>query len=204
MRVAVAFLAAFTMAGEAAVAQRAPMVTPEEPIAPASEFKHALNMCPIALVFGIVSVNYEYLHNNIHGLVARIDYEAVPGTYSDAAIDASGKGVILNYRHHVSGGMNSIYLGVYARYRVYRGTGVSGVTPFDATVSERTLGLNIGKRWSWNSGFNITFGLGYGLSNVSESAEPTDAAIAAAVSAFQDEYNFFNPSYGELSIGYAF
>ena len=166
--------------------------------------RHAINMCPIAVAFGIFSVNYEYLINPSHGVVARFDYEAVPSSYSDAEIEASGKGMILNYRRHLSGSMASTFIGAYVRYRVFQGSGTSGATGFDATVSEGTVGINAGKRWTWNSGLNLTFGLGYGFYRVKEEAAPTSASIATAVSTFRDEYAFFNPSYGELSVGYAF
>ena len=165
---------------------------------------HAVNMCPIAVVFGVFSLNYEYLFDSSNGVVARFDYEAVPSTYSDAEIESSGKGLILNYRRHLSDSMASVFVGMYVRYRVFHGSGTSATTDFDATASEGSVGINVGKRWTWDSGFNLTFGLGYGFYRVHEDAEPTNASIATAVSTFTDEYPFFNPSYGELSIGYAF
>jgi hypothetical protein len=174
----------------------------EVPIA--AGFNHALNVCPIAPVFGVFSVNYEHRLHPSYGVVVRLDYEAVPSTYSEADIEASGAGVMLNVRRHLSPSMASMFVGVYARHRVFSGTGVLGAAALDTRLSEQTVGLNIGKRWVWDSGFNVTFGLGYGVSTIGEETAPAGAPFTAAVAVFRDEYTFLNPHYGELSIGFAF
>ena len=71
-------------------------------VSPRSEFKHAINICPIAPVFGIYAINYEYLISPKNGFVARFEYEAVPKTYTDASIESSGTSFTLNYRRHLS------------------------------------------------------------------------------------------------------
>lgn len=167
-------------------------------------FKHAINICPIAPVFGIYAVNYEYLISPKNGLVVRFEYEAVPKAYTDANIESSGTAYTLNYRRHLSGEMNSIFLGAYGRYRTYKGDGMQETTPFDFTMSSYTFGLNGGKRWVWNSGFNIAFSLGYGFSIDDREATPTSNAIEAALDQLEKEYDFMSPFLGELSIGYAF
>lgn len=169
-----------------------------------TKFNNAVNSCPIAPVFGIYSINYERLFNQTHGLVARFDYESIPDTYSDASIEAKSMGFILNYRYHLSKAMDSIFLGVYTRYRHFEGTGRSGSTDFEFTIPEWTYGINAGKRWVWDNGFNLTFAFGFGISDFSEDAQPTDASIESALGAFRDEYTFFNAGLGELSVGYAF
>ena len=101
---------------------------------PRSEFKHAINICPIAPVFGFYSINYEYLISPKNGIVARFDYEDVPNVYTDASIESSGIGFTLNYRRHFSGEMNSIFLGAYTRYRIYEGSGELESEKFDLTL----------------------------------------------------------------------
>lgn len=165
---------------------------------------HAINMCPGGIAFGIYSFNFEHLISQTHGLVGRFDYESISDSYSGNPIEINGFGFILNYRWHWSGSMESGFLGSYARYRIYQGTGTSGVTEFDFTMPEFTLGLNAGKRWVWNSGFNLTFALGYGVSFSSRDVDPTDASIESTISAFEDEYTFLGPFLGEFSLGYAF
>ncbi len=167
-------------------------------------YTQSINMCPLAIAFGIYSVNYEHLFNQTHGVVARIEYESISETYSDDPINANGVGFSLNYRWHWSGGMESWFLGAFARYRMYNGDGTSGQTDFNFEMREFTLGANVGKRWVWNSGFNITFAFGYGFSTLNKETEPTSTSIETLLNTFEDEYTFLGPFMGEFSIGYAF
>ena len=167
-------------------------------------FNQAINMCPGGIVFGIYSINYEYLFGQTHGLVARFDYESVSETLSDDIIKANGYGFTLNYRWHLSGAMESFYLGSYLRYKIYNGNGTSGSTKFNFTLQDFTLGLNAGKRWVWNSGFNINCAFGYGISTLSKETEPSNSSVESTLNKFLDEYTFIDPFYGEISIGYTF
>jgi len=177
------------------------------------DFKHSINSCPVAPAFGIYSVNYEYLFKPHHGLVVRVDYESipkrfdhgsVPDIYPGADIMASGIGYILNYRYHVSGNMNSLYIGAYGRYRYFKGNGTVESTEFNFSVPEWTLGVNAGKRWVFESGFNISFGFGWGMSRENWNAEPSSTKVDEMIEAFKSKYDFFTPFYGEGSIGFAF
>jgi hypothetical protein len=107
----------------------------------------AINICPGAIAFGMLSVNYEYLFGQTHGLVTRFDYDKISESYSDDTIEANGFGFTLNYRWHWSEAMESWFLGSFLRYRFYNGSGTSDFTKFDFTMPEFTVGLNIGKRW---------------------------------------------------------
>ena len=172
--------------------------------APRSEFKHAINICPIAPIFGFYSINYEYLMSPKHGIIARFDYEDVPKTYTDASIESSGIGFTLNYRRHLSGEMNSLFLGAYTRYRIYKGSGELESEKLDLTLQSFSIGLNAGKRWAWNNGFNIVFSLGYGFDINTSETNPDDGSFDHIVEQFKQEYEFMSPFYGEFSIGYAF
>ncbi len=169
-----------------------------------SEFKHAINICPIAPIFGFYSINYEYLISPKNGIIARFDYEDIPQTYTAASIESSGIGFTLNYRRHFSGEMNSLFLGAYTRYRNYKGKGELESEKLDLDIQSYSFGLNAGKRWAWNSGFNIVFSLGYGIDINTRKANPTDDSIEAIVDQFEEDYDFMSPFYGEFSIGYAF
>ncbi|HPF64828.1 DUF3575 domain-containing protein [Lentimicrobium sp.] len=167
-------------------------------------FKNAINFCPGGIAFGIFSANVEHLFGRHHGLVLRGDYEAIPRTYSDAGINASGKAVILNYRYHIGGGLNSFYAGAFARYRKYKGDGTLETGKFDFSISECTVGLNAGKRWVWKSGFTMNFALGYGYFYDEQKVNNRSQAALDAIDVFRDNYDFLNGFLGELSIGYAF
>lgn len=169
-----------------------------------SQYRHSINMCPLAVAFGIYSANFEYMVKSNHGIVLRGDYEAIPKTYSDANIEPYGYSFILNYRYHFKPQMNSLFAGAYTRYRVFKGEGTMEGTDFDFERPDFTIGLNAGKRWVWSSGFNITFALGYGYSWHSREANPGTPEIEDAIDVFENEYDFMNPFYGEFSIGYSF
>lgn len=167
-------------------------------------FKHAFNMCPGGIALGIFSVNYEQLIKPNHGLMVRFDYEAIPRTYSDADIESQGFAGIVNYRYHLKGEMNSLFLGAYGRFRVYKGEGNLEGSGFDFSIPETTLGLNAGKRWAWNSGFTMTFALGYGISFQDRKVDNSTPAIESAIDQFEKGYDFIDPFLGEFSIGYTF
>lgn len=169
-----------------------------------SGFNQALAMCPGGIVLGIFSANYEYLFAESHGLVARVDYETVPKSYTDANIESSGFAFILNYRWHINGNLESYYLGVYARYRSYSGTGVTNGKQFEFSLPDQTYGLNVGKRWIWNSGFTINLTFGYGFQVEGSNADPSNAAVNSAIDDFKDSYDSRSPFLGEFSIGFAF
>ncbi len=185
-------------------AQTEQNVSTTDPISSSKNFKHAINFCPVAIAFGIYAINYEYLFRPSHGLVGRFEYESIPKSYTEAFIESSGVAFSLNYRWHISGEMNSIFLGTYSRYRVYDGSGTLESIAFDFNKSELALGLNAGKRWVWNSGFNVTISLGYGFSFDDREANPSNMNIESVLNRFEDDYDFSGPLFGELSIGYAF
>ena len=166
-----------------------------------TSFKQSINSCPGGLAFGVYSINIERMIKLKHGLVARFDFEDISVKYSGDKFNATGLGFILNYRRHFSPSLKSYYLGAYARYRIYDGTGEDGPDEFDFDITEFTIGLNAGKRWVWSSGFNINFMLGYGIAFTETDVEST---YETAYDKFTDKYSFEGPMLGEFSIGYAF
>jgi len=166
-----------------------------------ASFKQSINSCPGGLAFGVYSINIERMIKLKHGLVARFDFEDISVKYSGDKFNATGLGFILNYRRHFSPSLKSYYLGAYARYRIYDGTGEDGPDEFDFDITEFTIGLNAGKRWVWSSGFNINFMLGYGIAFTETDVEST---YETAYDKFTDKYSFEGPMLGEFSIGYAF
>lgn len=166
--------------------------------------RHAINFCPGGIAFGIFSANYEYLITPKNGIVARVDYEAIPKTYTSANIESSGKAFILNYRRHFSGEMNSFYTGAYTRFRVYKGDGNINSQEFNFKIPEVTIGLNIGKRWVFKSGFNINLSFGYGVSFQNKKLSISNDAVSSSVDSWEDSYDFIDPFLGEFSIGYSF
>lgn len=166
--------------------------------------RNAFNVCPGGIAFGFYSANFEHLFGANHGLVIRGDLETIPKTYSDANIDAGGKAVILNYRYHIGGGLNSFYAGAFARYRHIKGDGTLESGDFDFKLPECTVGLNVGKRWVWKSGLTLNFALGYGYAYDELKVNNSSQEAIDAINVFRDDYAFMNGFLGEFSIGYAF
>jgi hypothetical protein len=184
-----------------ASAQEGKNLTQNEKDSKIAGFKQSVNSCPGGLIFGVYSINYERMIKPKHGLVARFDFEDILAKYSGDKFEATGLGFILNYRRHFSPSLKSFYLGSYARYRVYDGTGEDGPDEFNFDITEFTIGLNAGKRWVWSSGFNINFMLGYGIAFTETKVEEI---YEAAYDNFTDKYSFEGPMLGEFSIGWAF
>lgn len=169
-----------------------------------SDFKHSLSACPVAVAFGIFSINYEYLHQQKHGFVVRFDYESIPKTYTDAKIESNGYSFLLNYRYHFNKNMKSYFVGAYARFRQFEGNGQATNTKFDFTMPDFSYGINAGKKWVWKSGFTMTFALGYGFSNETWDSNPNTEEINNYIKEYRKNYDFIDPFYGEFSIGYSF
>ena len=112
--------------------------------------------------------------------------------------------MILNYRYHFKPSLNSYYAGAFARYRKYNGDGKLAAESFDFKIPECTIGLNIGRRWVWESGFTMNFALGYGYHYDELKLDNRTPAIEKSIDDFKYEYDFFNGFLGEFSIGYAF
>ena len=175
---------------------------PSKPIG--KKFSNSFNFCPFSAFFGLYSGNYEHLFDQTHGVVVRFDYETISDSYSSNPVALNGYGFILNYRYHLSKTMESIFIGPYVRYRIYDGNGTADEIDFDFNINEFTVGLNAGKRWVWDNGLNVTFALGYGFSTSNRETIPTNDSIESTIQSFEDEYTFFGPFLGELSVGYAF
>lgn len=171
---------------------------------PKKEFKQAINFCPIALALGIYSVNYERMIGRHHGLMARVDYESIPHWLYKLDVKANGKAAILNYRYHIKGGLQSFFIGSFMRYRVFSGTGDAEGEGFSFKLPEVSVGLNIGKRWIFNNGINITTAGGYGYFMDKEKINSNKASAVNSVRQFQKKYDLYNGFFGEISLGYAF
>jgi len=176
----------------------------KEGVSKRSAFKHAINVCPLAPLFGVYALNYEYLITPHNGLLARVEYEDVPKTYTDANIESNGMLYSLNYRRHFSPELNSFFAGAYVRYRHFKGGGEIENTGFDFKIQSVTIGLNAGKRWVWNNGINITVSAGYGFSKDNRKSTPSINAIENALNQLEKEYDFLSPLYPEISAGFAF
>ncbi len=181
-----------------------PAVTREVP----RERRNSINLDPLGAVFGAYEVNVEHLRGS-HGLLV----EGAYASQGDGEARATAVGGGLGWRWHWRGRQNSGFVGVMTGF--YMGTGdVTVITVmgdsttmehFDIATKELALTANIGKRWQFDMGLNITLRLGVGYAKRWFSTDSTDPDAQDAVESVEDLMSFLPiAADGELSVGYSF
>lgn len=167
---------------------------------------NSVNLSPLGLLVGSYALNYERLMNRRHGLL-------VEGVFTSATGDgtsSTGYGGVVGYRWHWSPSQDSGFAGLNVGYQVGTGTaqvedGDGDKASFDVDTTALTVTANIGRRWAWDFGLNITLraGLGYGKYDVSTDS---DDELAQDAVELVDELLTLIPVAidGELSIGWIF
>ena len=168
---------------------------------------NAVNFGFIGLLSGSYYLNYSRSLDGYHGLIGEVVYVAREGTIDEEAeeqeqFQENGFGFLLGYRYAWEGGQDSPFTGVSFDY--YQSEETRDGNPH-AKYNSWSLTANIGRRWAWESGFNITlrFGLGYASREyISESDQTSDQLIAGLADAILESVPVgFD---GELSVGYSF
>jgi hypothetical protein len=192
-----------TIAGVAG-AQEVPagaQLTAVAPAPAAASMDDSINASPMGLVYGTYSLNYEHLFKGGHGILLEGGYSA--DNNDDISVD-SGYGLI-GYRYHFNGTQNSWFVGASASYGVATGTAKIDDEKYSASIMSFGLTGNVGKRWQFDNGLNITFraGAGYGQYTVDIDSNDPDA-----IEAEKDINDFLTlipvALEGELSLGYSF
>jgi len=168
------------------------------------ERANSININPIGAFVGSYNLNYERLMGS-HGLL-------VEGSFSHQGSDDSSStngGVNLGYRWHWRGQQNSGFLGVTFGYAMGTGEGSIGdgttTKTFDVDTRLLAATANIGKRWAWDNGLNVTFRIGAGYGNWDVSTDDDDPDAQQGVEAVDDLLTLLPIALdGELSLGYAF
>ncbi len=184
-----------------AFAEDAQVITKQAP----AEKENSINVSPIGLVFGSYSVNYERLINGYHGFIVEGDYARL----SDDDSRQATFGGNLGYRYHWSGGQDSGFVGLNVGYGQGRGeasTTTNNVTKtFDVDSTVTRVTANVGRRWAWDSGFNITLRVGAGYGDYKITTDSDDPEAKDAAKSIDDLLTIFPVAIdGELSIGWAF
>lgn len=174
---------------------------------------NSVNGNPIGFLFGSYSLNYERLVNGTHGFLIEGNLSRSTGSVNNGTETSSNTSTTYGggagYRWHWSGQQNSGFLGLMAGYSV--GAGKSTITDggvsnsFDLTIKAPWVVANIGKRWQWDNGINLTFRIGGGWASYTVSTSSTDPQAQDAVRFVQDILTLIPIALdGELSIGYTF
>ena len=172
---------------------------------PLDEGAHSINLSPLGVASGTYGLNYEFLLDGTHGFLLEGAYAKVG---SDDASSTSTLGNV-GYRWHWSGQQSSGFLGLTMGYGV--GSGEATVTyegetsSWDVDVTTFKIVPNIGKRWAWDFGLNITIrgGIGYAQYEVSTSSD--SEAAQEAVKDVNEVLEWIPVGFdGELSVGWIF
>lgn len=184
-----------------AMAQEVPGVSAET----APTRANSINVNPFGVIFGSYSLNYEHLINGHHGLL-------VEGLFSQSGDDDSSSlrgGGGLGYRYHFSGQQQSVFLGFNVAYQV--GSADTQVmindkeNRFDIETTSLSATANVGKRWAWDGGFNITARIGAGYARHNASTDSDDPGAQKAVELVDGLLSFIPVALdGELSVGWVF
>ena len=170
-------------------------------VAESGEKVHSINPDLFGLTTGSYRLNYVYLLDGTHGFMIE------PSLYmaSEGNEEYTSYGATVGYRWHWDGAQDSGFLGVNVGYA--SGTGISkqGGEEYDLTVTQFSMVPNIGWRWAWDFGLNITFRFGIGYGDYGASTESDDEAAKAGVEALDNLLNFLPVAVdGELSLGWNF
>ncbi len=162
---------------------------------------NSVNGHPWGILIGAYSVNYERLLGPTHGVMVEGEYVRFGGD-EDYVTSYGGN---VGYRWHWSGGQDSGFLGANLGYR-HGGAGVSGGgEAHSLSVDTVYVVMNVGRRFAWRSGFNITLRIGGGRAWHSVTAESDNPDAEEAEETIEKILNFIPVALdGELSVGYAF
>lgn len=178
-----------------------------EPVAESKEdaqpFKnHSVNANPFGLLAGSYSFNYVYLTPEGNGFVGELSYSSSSSTDGS---ESSATGAGLGYRWHWNPKQQSGFIGAQLAYGVGTGSAQVNGTKFDVDTTALTVTANIGKRWQWDSGFNITFRIGGGWGSYSASTDDESPDAQKATELVNDLLSLLPIAIdGELSAGWTF
>lgn len=177
------------------------------------ERANSINGNPFGFLVGSYSLNYERLVNGTHGFLVEGNFGLTEGTTTTNGqankSTSTNYGGGAGYRWHWSGRQQSGFLGLMAGYTVGSGTGTltSGAMSksFDLKIKAPWVVANIGKRWQWDNGLNITFRIGAGWAQYTVSTSSMDPDAQAVKDFMQDILTLLPIAFdGELSLGYTF
>ena len=184
----------------------------EPPMAPMPEVEanalskeNSVNVSPLGVLSGSYGINYERLFGGYHGLLVEGNF----GRSSSGDASSSSLGGTIGYRFHWRGNQDSGFLGLNLGY--FTGSGEGTVTngsetkTFDVDTTVSTITANVGRRWAWKSGLNVTLRIGAGRGNYDVTTDSDDPDAQEIVKAVDDLLAFLPVAFdGELSVGYIF
>lgn len=160
---------------------------------------NSISIYPLGIVFGNAAFNYEHLFHGKHGIMIQCSFPFFGKT--------KGYTGALHYRHHYFSkqkhiGLNSPFWGMFAYYEKSEAEIEDGYNQYNLKINFMKAGINWGRKWIFNSGFNICFRIGYGIPFIAEfDWSPTEPDNVEAIEALTKILGGID---GEFTIGYSF
>lgn len=171
-----------------------------KPAAPPERI-NSVNINPIGFLLGSYTVNYNRLLSGGHSVLG----EAAFSTSSDDNTSSTSGGLQAGYRWYWGGKFDSGFVGANVGYSI--GTAETNIddTSFGLSVRALTATVNVGKRWAWDGGFNLTVRIGAGRAAYTIESSSNDPDVQEAIDQTEKLFNALPIALdGELSAGYCF
>jgi hypothetical protein len=179
-------------------------------VAAAEEGANSINVSPLGLAFGSYNLTYERLTPGGHGFL--VEGMLNRRTKSDAS--QTNGGMSIGYRWHWRGVQDSGFLGARIGYGRGVATGSINATSSDGMVTKKSFDVdtsivsataNVGRRFAFDNGLNITLRIGAGYGKYRLATESKDPDAKAVVDDLKSFLNVFPIAVdGEISLGYIF
>ena len=163
-------------------------------------WENAVNLNPLASVWGNLNASYEHLFGDRHGAM----FQA--GLFFKGGYSLAG-----HYRYHyfkdeAHHGLNSPFIGAFVSYEKAQDEinvdSGAVTTIFNIEARYLKVGLNWGERWAISDKMSIVFRAGYGYPFIAKFTWPEPKPVN--VKSAENKKKYFNGIDAELSVGYAF
>jgi hypothetical protein len=165
---------------------------------------HSVQLDPLNILFGSLSMNYELLLYKRHGI-------GLGGSYLYSTIQNNkGYGAGLNYRYHLHRDMNSNFIGLFLKKSHLESSvsdGNRGGAQYDYSVNSYSMGANYGYRNRlFKTKLNYVFRIGAGvpISTFQWKNKKPESLGGLRTSTFEKIAKYSVALDGELTVGYSF
>jgi hypothetical protein len=161
---------------------------------------NAVNINPVALIWGNINVSYERFFPDKHGAMLQLGYFL-----------KNGISVAAHYRYHYykedQTVLNSPYIGAFVSFTNTKDeanieVNDNSINVVPTTVSYLNIGVNWGRRWILSNAMDIACRIGYGFPIVANFEWPTPPPGGAK--SIENKKKYWNGIDAELSLGYTF
>ncbi|MFB6341827.1 hypothetical protein ACE1ET_08890 [Saccharicrinis sp. FJH62] len=169
-----------------------------------SQLKNSVNIGLNGFYTSSLYINYGRMIWPNHEIVIGIPLISVP--------DYPEKGFFLNYRYHFKPKINSLFAGLFynysqidgiVNYSTYNGDILTSSHDYPHVTSNRSFGVNVGKKWVTKPGICFTARIGYGF-NRFKSEWSEGYPDVEFMNDTDNTMNVLGHIDFELSVGYAF